>query len=244
VTTPTDEDSGARSAFAALPSPLAAVDDMRSVAKWTLVAAGAVGAALISGGPLIAVGQVRGVHHAIIAGLGLLAAIFGVGLAIWSTTKVLAPRLTTPATLASPELTKFRDVVNADREHFFGVIAKDVAGLLRYQVIAVRLEELHDAKKDDPQQQAMIAARLPRVRQNAARANPYVRWLLTAAHAWQVEAALKESRKWTLLGGMLVVAGAVLFFSVTGNSGPTYVPVLTPQLTASPSASTVPAATP
>jgi hypothetical protein len=239
VTTPADEDSGARIAFAALPSPLAAVDDMRSVAKWTLAAAGAVGAALISGGPLIAVGQVHGVYHAIIAGLGLLAALVGVWLAIWSTTKVLAPRLTTPATLASPELTEFRDLVNADREHLFGVVAKDVADLLRHQVIAVRLEELND-----PRLKAMIAARLPQVRQNAARANPYVRWLLTAGHAWQVEAALKKSRWWTLLGGMLVVAGAVLFFSVTGNGEPTYVPVLTPQVTAVPSASTVPAATP
>ena len=217
---------------------------MRSVAKWTLAVAGAVGAALISGGPLIAVGQIHGVHHAIIAGLGLLAAVFGVGLAIWSTTKVLTPRLTTPATLASPELTKFLEVVNADREHFFGVVAKDVADLLRYQVIAVRLTELHDAKKDDPGLQAMIAAQLPQVRRNAARADPYVRWLLTAGHAWQVQAALNRSRKWTLLGGVLVVAGAVLFFSVTGNSGPTYVPVLTPQVTVVPSASISPAATP
>jgi hypothetical protein len=239
VTTPADEDSGARSAFAALPSPLAAVDDMRSVAKWTIAASGAVGAALISGGPLIAVGQIHGVHHAIIAGLGLLAAVFGVGLAIWSTTKVLTPRLTTPATLASPELTEFRDLVNSDREHVFGVVAKNVADLLRHQVIAVRLEELHD-----PRLQAMIAARLPQVRRNAARAEPYVRWLLTAGHAWQVEAALKKSRWWTLLGGILVVVGAVLFFSVTGSSGPTYVPVLTPQVTAVPSASISPAATP
>jgi hypothetical protein len=244
VTTPADEDSGARSAFAALPSPLAAVDDMRAAAKWTLAAAGAVGAALISGGPLVAVGQVHGVLHAVIAGLGLLAALCGVGLAIWSTTKVLASRLTTPATLASPELAKFREVVEADREQFFGVIAKDVAGLLRYQVIAVHLMELRAAKKDDPRQQAMIAAQLHRVMRDAARADPYVRWLLTAAHAWLVEAELKRSRKWTLIGGILVVAGAVLFFSVTGNSGPTYVPVLTPQVTAVPSASTVPAASP
>ena len=244
MTTPGDEDPGARSGFAALPSPLAAVDDMRSVAKWTLAVAGAVGAALISGGPLIAVGQVHGVHHAVIAGLGLLAALVGVELAIWSTTKVLAPRLTTPATLASPKLTEFRDLVNADREYLFGAVAKDVADLLRHQVIAVRLTELHKAKKSDHPRQAMIAAQLSRVTRNAARADPYVRWLLTAAHAWQVEAELKRSRWWTLLGGMLVVAGAVLFFSVTGNSGPTYVPVLTPQVTAVPSASTVPAATP
>jgi hypothetical protein len=122
-----------------LPSPLTAVDDMRSVAKWTLAAEGAVGAALISGGPLLAIGQVHGALHAVIAGLGLLAALGGVGIAIWSTTKVLTPRLTTPATLASPALARFREIVEESPEQFFGVVATNVASLLRYQQIAVKL---------------------------------------------------------------------------------------------------------
>jgi hypothetical protein len=234
VTTPAGEDPAERSAVAALPSPLAAVDDLRAAAKWTLAAAGAVGTVLISGGPLVAAGQVHGVPHAVVAGLGLLAALCGVGLAIWSTSKVLAPRLTTPATLTSPGMDKFRAAVEAEPEQFFGGIAKDVASLLRYQVIAVRLAELGAARRDDPRQQAMIAVQLARVMGDAARADPYVRWLLTAAHAWLVEAELKRSRRFTLAGGVLVVAGAVLFFSVTGNGGPTYVPVLTPQVTAAP----------
>ena len=56
-----------------------------------------MGAALISGGPLVAVGQVHGAAHALLAGAGLVVALSGVGLAIWSTSKVLSPRLTTPA---------------------------------------------------------------------------------------------------------------------------------------------------
>jgi hypothetical protein len=83
----------------ALPSPLDSVGDMRSAAKWMLAAAGAVGAALISGGPLVAVGQVHGVLHAVLAGLGLVIALGGVGTAIWFTSKVLVPRLMTPAVL-------------------------------------------------------------------------------------------------------------------------------------------------
>jgi hypothetical protein len=55
------------------------------------VAADAVGAALISGGPLVAVGQVHGVAHALIAGAGLVLALMGVGLAIWTTSTVLSP---------------------------------------------------------------------------------------------------------------------------------------------------------
>jgi hypothetical protein len=82
-----------------LPSPLDAVDDRRTTAKWMLAASGAVGAALISSGPLVAVGQVHGVLHAVLAGLGLVIALGEVGLAIWFASQVLVPRLTTPATL-------------------------------------------------------------------------------------------------------------------------------------------------
>jgi hypothetical protein len=89
----------AKSMQDALPSPLDSVGDMRSAAKWMLAAAGAVGAALISGGPLVAVGQVHGVLHAVLAGLGLVIALGGVGTAIWFTSKVLVPRLMTPAVL-------------------------------------------------------------------------------------------------------------------------------------------------
>jgi hypothetical protein len=62
---------------------------------------------------------------------------------------------------------------------------------------------------------------------------------LALAHVWQVEADLRRSRWFTLAGGMLVIGGAVLFFIATG-SGPTYVPVLTPQATAAPSTAALP----
>jgi hypothetical protein len=39
---------------------------------------------------------------------------------------------------------------------------------------------------------------------------------------------------------VLVVAGAVLFFLATANNGPTYVPVLTPAVTATPTAAHTP----
>ena len=106
-------DSGGGSAAAQdvkrlLASPLDAVDDLRTAAKWTLAAAGVVGAALISGGPLVAVGQVHGLRHALLAGLGLAVALIGVGIAIWSTSKVLAPRLTSRQTMMSPKLASLR----------------------------------------------------------------------------------------------------------------------------------------
>ena len=66
---PSGSDDG-RVGGGSLPSPLDSVHDMRTAAKWMLAAAGAVGAALISGGPLVAVGQVHGLWHAFLAGSG------------------------------------------------------------------------------------------------------------------------------------------------------------------------------
>ena len=237
---------GTGNAFETLPSQLEALDDLRAAERWTLAAAGVVGAALISGGPLVAVGQVHGVAHALIAGAGLVVALGGVGLAIWFTSKVLSPRLTTPETLRSPALAGLRRVIEAEPAQFFGVVATKVDDLLLHQEVAVDLARQVAAEKD-PARRRVIERQLRRVEGNAARAAPYVRWLLALAHVWRIEADLRRSRWFTLAGGILVVAGAVLFFSATGG-GPTYVPVLTPQVTAVPSATTpltaVPGASP
>jgi hypothetical protein len=235
------DDRGMRKAFEGLPSPLEAVDDLRTAAKWTLAAEGAVGAALISGGPLAAVGQVHGTAHAFLAGAGLAVALSGVGLAIWFTSRVLSPRLTTPETLRSPELAKLRLVIEAQPAQFFGVVATKVDALLQHQEVAVDLARKLVAEKDSARRR-LIHRQLRRAEANAARAAPYVRWLLALAHVWQIEADLRRSRWSMLAGGLLVVAGAVLFFIATG--GPTFVPVLTPQITAVPSATAPPTAVP
>jgi hypothetical protein len=97
MTTPSGGDSDPASGDpGSLLSPLDSVDDMRATAKWMLVAAGAVGAALISGGPLVGIGQVNGALHYFFSVLGLLLALGGVGIAIWSASQVLVPRVTTP----------------------------------------------------------------------------------------------------------------------------------------------------
>jgi hypothetical protein len=114
-----------KDAFGSLPSPLDSVADMRSAAKWMLAASGAVGAVLISGGPLVAIGQVHGGLNIFLAVLGLVLAVGGVGVAIWFTSEVLVPRLMTPATFRSArELQDLRKIMNAEPGEFFaGVVA-------------------------------------------------------------------------------------------------------------------------
>jgi hypothetical protein len=214
--------SGGKTGFESLPSPLDAVDDLRSAAKWTLGAAGAVGAVLISGGPLVAVGQVHGTADAFLAGLGLLIALMGVGLAIWSTSKVLEPRLTTRATFREPVLASLVQIIEAEPEQFFGVAAITVDGLFKRQddnrAIAVDLARQMTAAKD-LKRRAQFQAQLRRVEDTAAQVAVYIRWLLALGHVWRIQEDLRRSRVVTFAGGTLVIIGAVLFFSITGGSG-------------------------
>ncbi len=223
-----------------LPSPLGAVDDMRSAARWTLAAAGGVGAVLISGGPLVAVGQVHGVVHALEAGAGLLVALVGVGLAIWQTSQVLIPRVTTPTILMQPSMAGWRATIDSSPADYFGLVATSVQDLLRYQGVAVSLARKAAQETDDGLREE-LEQDLRGVEDDAARAAPYVRWLLAAGHVWRIEADLRRARLATFAGAVLVVAGAVTFFIATGG-GPTYVPVLTPQVTATPTAIPAPSA--
>jgi hypothetical protein len=229
---------GAQRPLESLPSPLDAVDDLRATAKWTLAAAGAVGAALISGGPLVAIGNVHGRSDALLAGLGLLCALAGVALSIWSTSRVLAPRLTTTETLkTSPKLARLRKQLGLDANGIEAILAQPG----KERAIAASLIKQASAAKNQRRRPA-FEYQLRRVNDNAARAESNANQFLALAHVWQIEADLRLSRRCTLGGGLLVVIGAVLFFLATG-SGPTYVPVLTPQVTSSPAATTNPAPT-
>lgn len=233
-------ESGEQRTSDSLPSPLDAVDDLRTTAKWTLAAAGAVGAALISGGPLVAIGNVHGLSHALLAGLGLVLALAGVAASIWSTSRVLAPRLTTARTLTSPRLADLRTALDLDEDGVREILQRP--GRER-EIAASLARQAAGAGNHRP---PALEHHLRRVTDNAARADSDARRLLALGHVWQIQADLKLSRRCTLGGGLLVVAGAVLFFIAAG-SGPTYVPVLTPQVTSTPPAAThppAPAATP
>jgi hypothetical protein len=260
VTAPVGSTQDPGGANGAQPSPDTAVDDMRSTAKWTIAAAGAVGAALISGGPLVAIGQVHDALHAFLAAVGLVIALGGVGLAIWRTSKVLSPRLTTPAQLPDPAaqvpppaggrwatvsglfrvdqdavLTKLVKQVNDEPDYFLGILAASVADLLRQQEqlhsYYQQLPPLIDAAQD-PTLRAKLQGKLDRVQSDWVRVFACIRWVLSAANAQIVDAELRCSRAWTMAGGVLVIIGAVIFFSVTSSGGPTFVPVLTPSPTA------------
>ncbi len=228
-----DVDASTAAPFGSLPSPLDAVDDIRTAAKWMIAAAGAVATTLLGGGPLVAIGKVHGLGDAVIAGVSLVVALTGVGLAIWYTSEVLIPPLTTPATLYEPAMSELKKTIDSAPGDFFGVVASGIDDLLRHRSIALKLSQMM-AAETDPARKDMLRNQLDRVLANAARADPYVRWLVATAHVWQVREKLRRARRYTLAGGVLVAAAAAAFFTVTGQPDTTYVPVVTPQITVLP----------
>ncbi|WP_307783730.1 hypothetical protein [Streptomyces spinoverrucosus] len=202
--------------FDALPSPLDAVPELRAAARWMIAAFGAVGAALIGVGPLVAVGKVHGLGDALVAGAALLLALGGVSLAIWQVSRVLEPPVTTTATLADPAVRDLRELIDAAPEDFFGSAATGVDDLLRHRAVAANIQRAI-AAEPDPHRRELLRHHLDRARANISRTDPYVRWLLAMTHVWQIRAALYTARRWCLLAVLLVTAGAVGFLTVTGR---------------------------
>ncbi|MFF3757532.1 hypothetical protein [Streptomyces sp. NPDC002185] len=198
-----------------LPSPLDSVADSREAARWTLASAGAVGALLLGGGPLLAVGRIGDWTHALWAGGGLLVALTGIAWAMWQTSEVLVPPLTTPAVLASPALRGLREQLDAAPGYYFGSLATDVEGLLRHRRIA--LEISRRLPTADAAERAVLERGLATAHRNIARTDPYLRWLLATAHAWIVREKLRKARRHTFLSAVLVITGAVVFLVATGR---------------------------
>ncbi|GAA0401692.1 hypothetical protein GCM10009530_61980 [Microbispora corallina] len=199
-----------------LPSPLDSIPDLRAAAKWILASAGAVGAALLGGGPLVAIGKVPDAGHAALAGLGLLVALCGVGWAIWRTSDVLIPPITTLATLDEPELRPLRELIARSPEAFYGSVARDVAGLTRHRQIAAGLRAKL-AEEGDPARRRAWESALERTRANIAITDAYQRRLLDFIHVWQIHAKLRRARAHTLLAGVVVAVGATVFMLATAE---------------------------
>jgi len=209
-------DPGMVTPFDALPSPLDAVPELRAAARWMIAAFGAVGAALVGGGPLVAVGKVHGLGEALVAGGALLVALAGVCLAVWQVSRVLVPPITTAATLNTPAARGLRELVDASPADFFGSAATGVDDLLRHRAVAVNIHRALTAETD-PGRRELLRRHLDRAKANIARTDPFVRWLLAMAHVWQIRTTFHEARRWCVLAVALVATGSVAFLTVTGG---------------------------
>lgn len=211
---------------------------MRATAKWILAAAAAVGAALLGGGPLTAVGKVHGVGGAALAYLGLAVGLCGVGWAIWYTAEALIPPLTTPLSLdTEPSLKDLRARIAREPNAFYGPFGTSMADLHRelafHQSIARKLGDALAAEPDQARQRVM-SEQLEQARTAVTAARRRSLTLLELTHAWQVRAQLRRARLHALAGAALAAVGAVLFLAATSTTTTsTPGPVLSPAASAS-----------
>ncbi len=200
-----------------LPSPLDAVPDMRASAKWILAATAGVGAALLGGGPLLAIGRVTDAGRLTLAFVGLVVALGGVGWAIWRTADALIPPLTTPSSLDSdPGLAELRRRIAAEPAAFYGPFGDSLGEVGRaaafHRTVAGNLADAL-AQEADPVRQAVLTAKLADARDAAAAASARARRLLELAHAWQVRDQLRRARLHTMAGAAVAAVGATLFLA-------------------------------
>ena len=213
---------------AALPSPLDAVADMRATAKWILAAAAAVGAALLGGTPLAAVGKVHGVGDAALAYLGLLVGLAGAGWAIWRTADALIPPLTTPASLDDePSLKDLKNKIARDPVAFFGPFGKNMADL--HQQLTFHCKVSGNlapmlAVEQDPIRRQVLVDKLDEANAAVIAIHRRSATLLELAHAWQVRAQLRQARLHAFTGAAIAALGAVIFLTATSTTGATATP--------------------
>jgi hypothetical protein len=217
----TTEISATPDSWPGVPSPLEAVADMRTTAKWIIGAAAATGATLLGGAPLAAVGKIHGVGSAALAFGGLVIGLTGVGWAIWHTAEALIPPATSLATLEQPQMEEVRTQIAADPMGFFGPFGKSVpeleASCRRFDIAAAQVAVML-AAEPDPNRQRILAQGMADASANAARARARLRWLLALAHAWQVRHLLYRARLHAFVGAAAVAFGAVLFIVATSAS--------------------------
>ncbi len=195
---------------------------MRATAKWIIVALGAVGAALLGAGPLVAVGRIHGWGAAAVAVAGLLLGIGGVGWAIWRTADALMPLATTLSVLDSAELSGLRQLIEAQPRTFFGSFGtsvRELEGSAYFWNAAAANAAAMLARQTDALKRQILVQGIADAQANAAQARARLIWLLELTQAWRVLHRLRRSRLHAFGGAAVAAIGGVLFILAT-SSGP------------------------
>lgn len=203
---------------AGLPSPLQSVSDMRMAAKWLIGTAAAVGAVLVGGAPLTAVGKLHSIQATALAFGGLVVGLVGVAWAIWHTSDVFIPPTTTLGDLHDGKLADLRVLIARDSKAFygpFGVSVDDLeAACRRFDTAAANLAVMTASESDDKRRR-LLRQGYADAKANAAQAQSRREWLLGLIHAWKVRTQLRRARLHVFIGAALVGLGLVTFAAAT-----------------------------
>lgn len=204
-----------------------AVTDMRATARWTIAASSAVGALLLGGAPIVAIGHLKGVLHIAFAYVGLAIAIAGVGWAIWQTSEALIPRIHTIAQLQDPDVAELRDFIAKDPSAFYGEFGQNPQDLRNAYIIndkaAARLAVMA-AREQGEKMARILEHAYSDARANADLAYDLEGELTAFVHGWKVLAAVKRARTHTIVAAVVVVLGTFVFLVSSSGVSPTTSP--------------------
>lgn len=204
-----------------LPSPLEAIADMRAAARWTVGAVSIIGALLVGGGPLRAIGRIDGVGDFVTFAIGILLVILAAGWAVWQTGEALTPPLTTIETLQDKRLSGLRIELDRSPSTYFGPFGRNwrelAAELQRHHSIAANIRAAYTSETD-PKQRARWADALTAAEKNIAHAVGLQNRLISIIHVWQIRWAVRRARIHTLIAMLVVAAGAMLVLVATTGS--------------------------
>ncbi|GAA4498622.1 hypothetical protein GCM10023191_044160 [Actinoallomurus oryzae] len=204
-----------------VPGPADAVADMRTTARWTIAAAAGVGALLLGGAPLTAIGKISGAGEAVLAFAGLVVALGGVGWAIWQTGEALMPRIATLDDLDDPALADLRATIARDPSAFYGPFGTSGADLRKavafHGTVAANLA-VTAAAETDPVRVRLLDQALADARANTEAVRRLQDRLLEFVLAWKVRAAVRRARLHTLAAAAVIALGAVLFLGATHDA--------------------------
>lgn len=202
-------------------SPLDAVPEMRTTAKWILAATATVGAALLGTSPLAAAGRIHTAGAAVAAYAGLIVGLVGVGWAIWFTAEALIPPLTTPKSLdTDPRLRNLRAQIANDPPAFYGPYGTCMADLLTAKALHHRVAANLTAAlvdEQDPGRRQILRLKLAEADAAVSATSGRIQMLLELGHAWCIRTQLRRARLHTFVGAALAALGVVIFVAATST---------------------------
>ncbi len=201
-----------------------AVESLREVAKWIVVAFAGVGTAILGVLPVAGVSKLHSATGIALAVVGALLALAGVAIGVWATSEVLTPRVSTLTTVAARA-----DVATAiaqDPATYLGAagatvdeFAKDLSGWQR------TLRELQEQRGADPIAESQRREAIDAAALNVENRAVIARQVVAFGHFQLVGSLFRRARTTMLwafamvaLGVGLFVAGTVADSSDDGNS--------------------------
>jgi hypothetical protein len=201
----------------------AAVTDLRTTAKWTIAAFGAVGVLLLGGTPRAALSKINDTGDAVAAFTGMALGLVGVGWAVWHTSEAITPRITLLSHLHDPDAAALREAIAQDPGAFYGPFPPSPDQLRSARVLhetaAANLAAAAAREEGESRRRSLERAHAD-AESNAALAERLESRLLELIHASQVHAAVRRARLHTAAAAVVIAFGGVLILTATSDNKP------------------------